>query len=324
MTGLERRYRRLLLAYPADYRRDRGDEIVGTYLDLAGPERRWPTLADAADLVRGGLRQRLRAAGATDLVPGVRLAGLLALVTATFLAAFWAFVEQQPPPAEWGVPRFGPFVSTGVIAWFAWLVPAILTLVAPGRPTRAAVAVAMLATVAVPVVSLAGGVPRPPLYVLVPQFTLGVLALAVSSRLPLPARVLPIAAAVAGAGTAAYLVGHGSYWGWYGWTTEQLLPAVGGVLLAIALLLAMGLAVRRDGRGGWALAALLTPVGLLNVHKLAGAVEGLHRAPNPTFPTLVATALMVGLLGPAVLPVAVALRRRRGAEPTGPAGPAEP
>ncbi|MEU7934965.1 hypothetical protein [Micromonospora echinofusca] len=99
MSELERRYHRLLRAYPAEYRRARGAEIVGTYLDLAGPGRRWPSPADAADLVRGGLRQRLRAAGAADLVPGVRLAAVLAFLTATALAGAWSVLELRPPPA---------------------------------------------------------------------------------------------------------------------------------------------------------------------------------------------------------------------------------
>ncbi|MEV6817043.1 hypothetical protein, partial [Micromonospora sp. NPDC051296] len=334
MSGLERRYRQLLRAYPADYRRDRGDEIVGTYLDLAGPERRWPSLADAADLVRGGLRQRLRAAGATDLIPGVRLAGLLALTTATFLAGHWAVVEQQALPTEWGVPSFGPFLSAGVVAWVVWLVAALLALVAPGRPTRTAIAVAVLATAAMAAVSLVAGTARPPLLVLVPQVTLGVLALTVDNHLPPPARALPITAAVGG-GTLAYATVPSSYWGPYRGSAEQLLPAAGAVLLAVALLLAVGLPMLRDGRGRWAVVALLTPVGLLNVHLLAGAVDGLASgAPRPTYPTLVAAALAVGLLGPALLPAAVALDHRRGRngrppgsgapEPAAGAGPAGP
>ncbi len=59
MDALERRYRRLLVAYPAGYRDRRADEIVGTILDAAPPGRRRPSLADAADLVAGGLRQRI-------------------------------------------------------------------------------------------------------------------------------------------------------------------------------------------------------------------------------------------------------------------------
>ncbi|MGC5033176.1 hypothetical protein [Micromonospora sp. DT229] len=316
MTELARRYRRLLRAYPADYRRERGEEIVGTYLDLAGPERRWPSLAEAVDLLRGGLRQRLRAAGATDLLPGVRLAGLLALATAVFLAGFWATAEQNAPRPEWGMASFGPFVSIGVIAWFAWLLCAPLLFVAPGRITRVALTVALLATTAAPVVGGLLGTPRPPLYVLAPQVALGVLALAVGDRLPRPVRALPSMAALAGVGTGLALVGQGNYWGWYGWTAEQLLPITGTVLLVVAVLLAIGLGIRRDERGGWATVALLTPIGLLNAHLLAGAVDGLASgAPRPTYPTMVATAIAVALIGPALLPAAVALRRRVGPRP---------
>ncbi|GIJ21254.1 hypothetical protein [Micromonospora lutea] len=308
MRDLERRYRRLLRAYPTDYRRDRADEIVGTYLELADPRRRWPSPADAADLVRGGLRQRLRAAGVTDLIPGVRLAALLALTTAAFLAGFWAIVEQSPVAT--GAPRFGPFASAAVVAWLVWLLSALLALVAPGRLTRVAITVAVLATAAVPVLSLATSLPRPPLLLLVPQVALGVLALAVDEHLARSARALPIIAATSG-GLAAWAPGNDLYWGSYQWTSEQLLPAVGAALLGVVLLLAVGLAMRQDWRGGWAVAALLTPIGLLSAHILAGAVDGLGGAPHPTYPTLVSTALTVGLLGPVVLLVAVALRLRR-------------
>ncbi|WP_433529308.1 hypothetical protein ACQPYA_23790 [Micromonospora sp. CA-263727] len=318
MTGLERRYRQLLRAYPAGYRHERGEEIVGTYLDLAAPGRRWPSLAEAADLLRGGLRQRLRAAGATDLVPGVRLAALLALTTATFLAGYWMLVEQQTSPAQWGIPTFGPFLSAGVVAWLGWLVAALLVLVAPGRPSRVAIALAVLATAAVPAIGLITNAPRPPLLVLVPQIALGTLALAVDHHLPPPARLLPIAAAIGG-GAFAYVSGHNLYFGAYRGSAEEFLPAAGAVLLVVAVLLAVGLTMRRDRRGGWAVTALLTPVGLLSVHILAGAVDGVASgAPRPTLPTLIATALTVGLLGPALLPAAVALHRRRGIPPSQP------
>jgi hypothetical protein len=57
---LARRYRRWLLAYPADYRRERGDELIGTLLDLAGPGRARPHPLDVLDLLRAGLARRLR------------------------------------------------------------------------------------------------------------------------------------------------------------------------------------------------------------------------------------------------------------------------
>lgn len=57
---LERAYRRLMLAYPARYRRHHGTEIVTTLLEMAGPEQRRPDRADAWHLLASGARQRLR------------------------------------------------------------------------------------------------------------------------------------------------------------------------------------------------------------------------------------------------------------------------
>ncbi|HMH94538.1 MAG TPA: hypothetical protein VK586_26065 [Streptosporangiaceae bacterium] len=47
MTALERRWRWLLRAYPAWYRRERGDEILGTLMEASPPGRRRPSLRDA-------------------------------------------------------------------------------------------------------------------------------------------------------------------------------------------------------------------------------------------------------------------------------------
>lgn len=58
MTGLERRCRWLLRAYPAWYRRGRSGEMLGTLLEASGPGRRWPSFRDTRALVLGGLRVR--------------------------------------------------------------------------------------------------------------------------------------------------------------------------------------------------------------------------------------------------------------------------
>jgi hypothetical protein len=57
---LERRYRRLLRAYPVGYRRVHGDEILATLMDCAEPGRRRPGRADVVDIARGALRQWFR------------------------------------------------------------------------------------------------------------------------------------------------------------------------------------------------------------------------------------------------------------------------
>jgi hypothetical protein len=58
VSSLERRCRWLLLAYPAWYRRRRGEEMLDTLLEASPPGRRWPSVRDTRALVIGGLRVR--------------------------------------------------------------------------------------------------------------------------------------------------------------------------------------------------------------------------------------------------------------------------
>ncbi|WP_410815701.1 hypothetical protein [Micromonospora sp. 050-3] len=309
MNDLERRYLRLLRAYPADYRRARGAEIVGTYLDLAAADQRWPAPADAADLVRGGLRQRLRAAGVTDLIPGVRLAALLALVTASALAGVWGTAELHPPPVEWGVPHVGPFVSLGVVTWAAWLLAAVVIAVAPSRVARWAITVALLLTIALPPVAAVLDAPRPPLFVLVPQMVLGLLGLALPDRPSRAIRLAPLLSAMLAVAATHFLVGADAMGGYYAPTATRFLPIVGGLLLVVGTLLAMGLALGGDTRGGWALVTLLTPAGFLAVPGLADSFGPAYGA--ITFAELAVTAIAVALAGPAVLLLTILFRSRR-------------
>lgn len=59
MTGrLERRYQRLLWAYPVGYRAERGDELIDTALAAAPPGATRPSAREAWSLLVGGLRAR--------------------------------------------------------------------------------------------------------------------------------------------------------------------------------------------------------------------------------------------------------------------------
>ena len=90
---LERHYRRLLLAYPRDYREHRAEEMLTTLLDGASPGQRRPTRGEAAHLVLGGLRQRLRMPGQ----PAVWVAAVLsALIFAAVAATIGAGVGWLP------------------------------------------------------------------------------------------------------------------------------------------------------------------------------------------------------------------------------------
>jgi hypothetical protein len=57
---LERRYRRLLRWYPSSFRNDNEDELLGVLMTDARDGQRWPSAAEAADMLRGALRMRFR------------------------------------------------------------------------------------------------------------------------------------------------------------------------------------------------------------------------------------------------------------------------
>lgn len=98
MTRLERRCRLLLRLYPAAYRRDRGDEIIGTLLDSTPAGRGWPPLRDVRALVLGGLharaalsRQRTTSANLREAV----LVGVTACFCMTLPGAFVALDRYE-------------------------------------------------------------------------------------------------------------------------------------------------------------------------------------------------------------------------------------
>lgn len=101
---LERRYRRLIRLYPAAWRARYEDEVVGTLLDAAGPGRDSVSPAEAADLVRGAVVQRLRALAAAP-GPGrrratARLAGTVAAAAGAAVAVVLVGVSVRDVPAE--------------------------------------------------------------------------------------------------------------------------------------------------------------------------------------------------------------------------------
>lgn len=57
---LERRYRRLLVCYPAAFRQEHEQEILSVLMASAEEGQRWPRLAEAADLLRSAIYMRLQ------------------------------------------------------------------------------------------------------------------------------------------------------------------------------------------------------------------------------------------------------------------------
>lgn len=311
MTDLERRYARwTALFYPAEYRRERGSELVDTYLSLAAPDRKRPSAADVADLAVGGLRQHLRIA--RGLGPGFRLAGVLALATLAAFATGWAIFEAVVPwrPSFW---QRGPYLSLGVPVWAAWLLAVVVHVVAPGRWFRWAVGLALLVTAGVVPTAVLTGMYRPPLFVLLPQLVLGIVALGAAGPQPRSVRWIPLAAAAASvpvaASAAPRLVFNGDFYYEAGVTA---LPAAAVTLLIGGALLAFGLAARRDSRGVWALLILLTPIGMLALNPLGATLDDTNPA-RPIIPAwsyMAAASVLVLMVGLVSMPLAIAARGR--------------
>jgi hypothetical protein len=311
VIDLERRYARwAALFYPARYRRERGSELVDTYLALAAPGRRRPSAVDVADLAAGGLRQHLRAA--PDLERGFRLAGALALMMTTAFATGWTVFDAFAPTPPWVSP-VGPFLSIGVVAWVAWMLAGIVYVAAPGRWSRWATGAAMLVTAGVVPVAAITGLHRPPLVVLLSQLVLGVVAVAADRQPSWPMRLLPVAASVLSALLAVRVLATqgGDYADYYP-IADMALPLTALLLLIATTMLALGQAVRRDFRGAWALLILLTPIGVQAVQSLGAALDASGAIPSPLSwcsPTLLALAL-VAVIGPALIPLVLTVRSR--------------
>lgn len=138
MTSYERRCRLLLKAFPADYRSERADEIVGVLLDTSRPGQRWPSLRTVADLVSAGIRVRGKLAtqgrASVAVIEGMRMAALVGLcVQAAFSVAMVAHYARDGVlfylvDSGWSTAAHGRLAALWVVAF---------VLVVAGRPRLA-------------------------------------------------------------------------------------------------------------------------------------------------------------------------------------------
>jgi hypothetical protein len=79
VSKLERRTRALLRAYPAEYRRARAEEIIGTLLETTPPGRQFPSARDTWALLAGGRHARAARNRSLGTAVNLRLAAVLGL-----------------------------------------------------------------------------------------------------------------------------------------------------------------------------------------------------------------------------------------------------
>jgi hypothetical protein len=123
VTPLERRSRLVLRAYPAAYRRERGEEMIGTLLETT-PDRAWPKLQDVCALAVGGLKARAaqnrRMSAAANLRTAVMVGSSLYLVMlgAEYLGTGIGELRLNPMPAwYWPVLVAASLLATVLLTW---------------------------------------------------------------------------------------------------------------------------------------------------------------------------------------------------------------
>ena len=271
MADPERRCRVLLLAYPAAYRAQRGEEIVATLLDVAPPGR-LPRLADQLDVVADGLRRRLGTARIAGLDAGLRLAAPVALALAAGISALVWWRVEPVTPAAWvaGTPLFGVFRSLGPVAYACWLVAALGWAVLRPSVGRVLIAVALAVTLVVPTVAPLTTVERPPLWVVMALSAFGLLSLlgtapAVGAVAPGIDERLSVASGAAAVAVLGRLLSpEGPSVGYY----QPTVARVGLVVTVSVAAVALVALLRRDSAQPaaawlWAMALLGLPAGWL-------------------------------------------------------------
>jgi hypothetical protein len=142
MNDLERRCRRLLRAYPADYRAARGDEIIATLLEAAPAGRTRPRPREAAALLAGGLKVRAVQNRRLSAPANLLLAVILGLaISVGFITAWWVGVAAElsgPGPRfdeiRYGSPGYAIFAAalTVVAITLIWFAPRYVSVPALG------------------------------------------------------------------------------------------------------------------------------------------------------------------------------------------------
>jgi hypothetical protein len=121
MTKLERRCRLLLVAYPAGYRQNRGEEIIGTLLEATPEGRAWPLARDVRGLAMGGLRARAALNRRQTTAVNLRIA---VVADAAAYLAFTAVIDVSWAMNALTAPDFGARQAV----WPTLLVGALLGL----------------------------------------------------------------------------------------------------------------------------------------------------------------------------------------------------
>jgi hypothetical protein len=130
MTALERRCRLLLRVYPAAYRQDRGEEIIGTLLEATPAGRSWPGARELRGIALGGLRARAALNRRLTTTANLRIAALVGVtVYLAFALSIYVIMLTRGGIGWPSLPVAALVVMAGTLAWVSRRRGLVLTAV---------------------------------------------------------------------------------------------------------------------------------------------------------------------------------------------------
>lgn len=264
MNPLEKSYRRLLHAYPVEWRDERAEEMLGVLLSSAPDSQTRPSFRDAVDVVWNGLVLRSRRLFGAIPAKLLERLGLLSLAGGTALSTLCLAFGELGPKNGWDSfinLQFATVYSTGAALYVLWLL--VVGLLVTGIVRHARRAVAFL-TSCVGLLAVAARVIPSHVVAAPPAYVIGLFAGLAAMSLALPRTLDRKGRALLGGVSLTWLLalvstnldtsGGFTFYRSYGvqhlvsscWTTVSLMCLTGGIA-----------SVRRPG---WMMATVLASV----------------------------------------------------------------
>ena len=257
-------YRRLLSAYPPEFRAEHGEELLGVLLSVAPDSQTRPGLRDAVDLLWNGMVLRTRRLVGAIPAGLLERVGLLSLAGGTALSTLCLAFGELGPKNGWDSfinLRFVTVYSTGSALYALWLL--VVGLLVTGLVRNARRAVAVL-TGGVGLLALASRVvpsyvvPAPPAYLIGLFAGLAVMSLALPRTLDRPGRALLGGASLAW--SMAMLFTNPSFFGGFTFYRGFGIQNVASSSWSMVTLLCLAGGIASVRRPGWVMATVLASV----------------------------------------------------------------
>jgi hypothetical protein len=169
MNPLEKSYRRLLHAYPVEWREERGEEMLAVLLEWAPDHQTRPSVREAIDLIWNGLRARFGGgdkSGPRLLAERVSILSLAGGAAVSLMCLVFGEIPPQLSPVYREMITIAPVYSLGALLYVTWFATVGLLAVGVIRNARRVARVLLGAVALVTLTSIAARwsiMPAPPL-----------------------------------------------------------------------------------------------------------------------------------------------------------------